>query len=249
MNRRHTLLVATLLVIGLALCWASLPVRAEPPSQQREPPQLVVTKVAEGNGTIGPGQTIRFRITVTNTGTAAVSNVTIKDDYDETTMPVIEVVPSLEQMAISTIAQNDGDVIIWQVGDLAAGAVWSTSYEGTAADAIPTETGEIVNDVFVYADGLEAARATVRLTVQAPHLSLSRQRERVNGEGDIIPGDTVRYTISYVNDGLADANGVVLEESFDETVVRAVDNVTADGQRDGGTIRWELGTVPGGSRG
>jgi len=85
--------------------------------------------------------------------------------------------------------------------------------------------------------------------VRVPQLTLSRQRERVDGEGEIVPGATVRHTIRYSNNGTADATGVVIEETYDEAVVQQLDNISDGGQLEEGRIRWSLGTVSAGASG
>lgn len=248
MNRRTVLqsllgaavLAALLLAVGLLL----RPALAAPPIQE-DAPLLTIVKTVEGDGTIGPGQTVRFHVTVTNTGEVTATNVMVQDDYDQKALPTISVATA----AGASGAQNDGDVITWQLGNLPPGAGWSSSYEATAAVAFEAETTEVSNDASVYADGVKIAQTRVVLTVRAPQLTLTRLRERVDGEGEIVPGATVRYTIRYGNEGTADAINVILEEMYDETVVQQVDNVTDGGRQEGTTIRWSLGAVAAGSSG
>jgi len=211
-------------------------------------PSLTIVKVADGDGAIGPGQVVRFTVVVSNTGTISVTGVTVQDDYDQTALPTVEALAATESSGAGG-AQNDGDVITWQVGALEPGAVWRATYQATAAAAFAPGTTEVTNSAAVFADGVRVGQAAVTLVVRAPHLTLTRQRLRLAGEGEIAPGDTIRYTIRYGNNGTADAVGVVLEERFDETVVQQVGNIATNGQRDGATIRWNLGTVAAGASG
>lgn len=246
MKKRFLLAVvavaALLPIMGLPL----QPALAAPHAQE-DTPQLEILKMAEGDGTIAPGQTVHFTITVRNTGETTATSVTVLDDYDQLALPTIEVLSDVELGPGG--AQNDGDVITWQLGDLGAAAEWSASYEATAAAAFQAGSTEVSNDASVYADGAKIAEQTVILVVQAPKLTLTRQRERVDGEAEIVPGDTVRFTIRYGNGGTADATNVVIEETFEEKVVQQVNNITPDGQAEGSTLRWSLGTVAAGASG
>jgi uncharacterized repeat protein (TIGR01451 family) len=217
------------------------------PCVQEDTPLLEILKTAEGDGTIAPGQTVHYTITVRNTGETTATNVTVQDDYDQLALPTIEVLSDVELGPGS--AQNDGDVIAWQLGDLEPAAQWSASYKATAATAFQAGSTEVSNDAAVYADGVKIAEQTVVLVVQAPKLTLTRQRERVEGEGEFVPGDTIRYTIRYGNGGTADATNVVIEETLEEKVVLQVNNVTGGGIAEGATLRWSLGTVPAGASG
>jgi hypothetical protein len=243
---RSLLGTAALIVFLLALSLLLRPALAAPHSQQ-DTPLLTIVKTADGAGTIGPGQTILFTVAISNTGTVSATNVVVQDDYDQVALPTIKVLSDTE--AGTGSAQNDGDVITWQLGDLAPGTGWNASYEATAAEAFESGITEVANVASVQADNVEESlQATVVLTVQAPQLTLTLERERVDGEGEITPGDAVRYTLRY-NNGAVRAPNVILEATFDETVVQQVTNVSHGGQQDGTTVRWDLGDVAAGASG
>ena len=235
-------ILAALLAAGswLQTAWATSP-------WQDDAPWLTIVKTVEGNGTISRGQTVRFTITVTNTGNLTATNVVVWDDYDQVVLPTIKIVSAEPEIGSG---ENDGDLITWRLGDLPAGAGWSGTYEATATDAFDVGISEVVNVASAQADNMEeGVQATVVLVVQAPQLTLTLERERVEGEGRVFPGDTVRCTIRYINNGAVDATNVVLEATFDGAVVERVDNITAGGQRDNSTVRWNLGTVAAGVSG
>lgn len=211
------------------------------PSAQEGAPQLQIVKSSDGDGTIAPGQAVRFHIAVTNTGEVTATSVVVQDDYDEVALPTIE--------AGASGAQNDGHMITWQVGDLEPGASWSASYDATAAQVFRSGTVTVSNGASVYADGALVAQARVELVLMVPLLTLSRQRVRLDDEGDMVPGAVVRHTIRYGNNGTADATSVVIEELYDNSVVQTVVGVSAGGQQDGSRVRWNLGVVGAGASG
>jgi uncharacterized repeat protein (TIGR01451 family) len=237
----HSITVAVVLIVALLVFGVSLrTVYAAPPAQEAKA-ELTIEKTAEGDGTIAPGGTVRFNIAVVNTGAITATNVVIEDDYDQVAFPTIE--------AGASGAQNDGQMIVWQIGDLLPGESWSTSYAATAAASFEGDTTAITNEAAVYVDGEEAARTSVDLSVRAPQLTLTRLRERVDHEGEIIPGASVRYTLRYGNNGTANATNVIIEEIYDDTVVQQVEDIVGGGLLEEGRIRWNLGTVAAGASG
>jgi uncharacterized repeat protein (TIGR01451 family) len=249
MNKRvvcQTLLgVAMLTVLLLTVGVLLRPALAAPRAQ--EGAKLEIVKTAEGDGTISPGNTVGFTLIVTNTGTISATNVVVSDDYDQMALPTIKVLSDVEEAGG---AQNDGDVITWQLEELAPDAMWKARYEVTAAEAFEAGTAEVSNVASVQADNVEEiVKVEVKLGVRAPQLTLTRQWKHVDGEGEVGPGATVLYTIRYSNKGTADATSVVLVDEFDEEVVPQVDSITGGGQRDAATIRWNLGNVRAGASG
>lgn len=229
------LTAAVCLTIGVLMGTAL----AAPPVQDQ--PRLLLVKTADGDGTVMPGQTVRFTITVTNTGVVTATGVVVQDDYDEAALPTVNTGASG--------AQNDGHVITWLVGDLAPGAAWSACYDATAAAVFPSGVLTVSNAAVASVGDVAVAQTNVVLRVRAPQLILSRQRVRVDDEGDPAPGAVLRYTIRYSNSGMANATNVVLEEVYDSTVVQQVANISGGGQMEGNRIRWNLGTLAAGGSG
>lgn len=248
---RHTIFKLSLgaaLLAGLLLAGARLQSSWAAPAPQQGGPQLTIVKAVDGENTISGGQTIRFTITVSNTGEVTATNVIVRDDYDQAALPAINLLVAESETGGG---ENDGDVITWRLGDLAPGSGWSASYDATATDAFAAEIAQVSNVAVAQADNMEGqVQDTVVLAVQAPKLTLSMERERVAGGSRVFPGDTVRYTIRYINNGTLDATNAILEATFDGTVVEQVSNVTAGGQLAGSaTVRWGLGTVAAGASG
>jgi hypothetical protein len=91
------------------------------------PPQLEFVKSvallvdADGNGTHSPGDTLEYTISYNNTGTTAVTGAVISDDYDEALLD--------GPVQVSGSGTDSGGVLTWNLGDLAAGASGSVSYQ------------------------------------------------------------------------------------------------------------------------
>ena len=76
-----------------------------------------------------------------------------------------------------------------------------------------------------------------------PTLILDKGVTDLDGEGKVVPGDTIKYTISFSNTGQITATNVILVDDYDETLIESVANITGGGMDDGSTITWELGAL------
>jgi hypothetical protein len=101
------------------------------------------------------------------------------------------------------------------------------------------------------AASLQEATATVELYAG---LTLVKEGVPVSGAGlgdggIILPGGVISYTIVYTNVGALDITGVRVEDDYDEILVSDVSSISDDGDDDGDTIVWELGTLEAGGGG
>jgi uncharacterized repeat protein (TIGR01451 family) len=80
-------------------------------------------------------------------------------------------------------------------------------------------------------------------------LILDRGVTDLDGDGKVVPGDTIKYTISFSNTGQITATSVILVDDYDEVLIKSISNITGEGEDDGKTITWELGTLASGKGG
>jgi len=143
-----------------------------------------------------PGETVAYTVRYTNTGTMALTGVLLTDDPDETYIAAIS--------AISDGGAYDGDVITWAIGDLAAGAGSSVTYQATMEDETAFTLGQtpVDNVAVLTADqaGPAQDQATVTVTrLLQPEPALSLQKVGSLTVAHI--GDTVAYTLTVQNTG------------------------------------------------
>jgi predicted CXXCH cytochrome family protein len=77
-------------------------------------------------------------------------------------------------------------------------------------------------------------------------LTLSKQAagyDDLDADGQLSPGDRVRYRIDYANPGSVGVTGVTLRDELDMTHVASVAAVTDGGTFEGTTIQWSIGTL------
>ncbi|MFE7487804.1 hypothetical protein [Kitasatospora sp. NPDC057541] len=155
---------------------------ASPPAQETVPvvsvASLSLTKKADTAGPVNVGDTVTYTYTVTNTGTAAVHDLTVTDDR---VSPVT--------CSATTLAAGQSTTC-------------SGSYVVTAADAT---AGSVTNHA--TANGLDpqdrpvqSPPAQTTVTVKGVTSSLSLTKE-ADTPGPVHPGDTITYTYTVTNTG------------------------------------------------
>ncbi|OGN92506.1 MAG: hypothetical protein A2Z75_08970 [Chloroflexi bacterium RBG_13_50_10] len=165
-----------------------------------------------------------------------VHNVVITDDPDETWVDSVH--------DISDSGSYNGDIITWNIGDFGPGidnVTYCVTLKG--AGTFPAGTTDVDNTACDDADEAELLCDTETVPVEAsPFLSLEKIYSDENG-GNILPSDNICYSITYTNNGNADAENVVITDDPDETWVGSVDYISDGGSYAGGIITWNIGTV------
>lgn len=165
-----------------------------------------------------------------------VHNVVITDDPDETWVDSVH--------DISNGGIYDGDNITWNIGNFGPG-ISNVTYCVTlkGAGTFPAGTTNVNNTACDDADEAELLCDTETVPVEAaPSLSLEKIYSDENG-GNIIPSDNICYTITYTNNGNADATSVIITDDPDENWIDSVDNISDSGIYDSDIITWNIGTV------
>ncbi len=197
---------------------------------------------ADGDGSLSPGDFVSYSVTVTNTGNADATGVSLGDDYDQSYV-----------VSTSSTGTDNGDSISWSLGTLVPGASSSVSYTATLRGAGAFLHGSTAVNNTATADSDQTGGVSDSASVivgAAASLSVAKSATSWNdldADGVLSPGDLVNYTVSYQNSGNAAATGVTLVDNPDEAYVSFVDSV--DGAWDGDTVSWSLGTLAAGASG
>lgn len=231
-----------------------------------EAPVIKVEKTQSVNGgdktvqqqTVNGDDKVTYHITVRNDSSAAAKNVIVSDDIPE----------GLTLVSIDDDGELDGDTIIWNIGDLAAGASYEVSY--TVKVPVVEEYTEWRNIAYAScendpenSDSPETGgphkgrkrRASNEVVIDegAPELVIQKAQE-VNDSGKtdkkqtVKGGDEVTYYITVTNNGIAAAEKVIITDVIPKglTLVSVNDD---DGEQDGDSVVWHIGDLaPGASR-
>ena len=163
----------------------------------------------DNSGDVSVGDTITYTYTVTNTGTADFTNITLSDDK-LTGVSVLTLTSGLTDI--------DGDTV---ADDLAAGA----SATGTATYVIATgDLGTTISNIAeTNSDQDGPASDTSDVVVPSSVLSIVKTNDSpapegtggfvdADGSGDLSVGDTVTYTYTVTNTGTADFTNITLSD-------------------------------------
>ncbi|WP_432277618.1 DUF7507 domain-containing protein, partial [Kitasatospora brasiliensis] len=166
---------------------------------------LAIEKVADSAGPFHLGDTVAYTYTVTNTGTAAVTNVSVMDDH------VTSVTCDATSLAPGQSTLCHGTYVI-TAADVAAGHVTNTAHaNGTDPQGQPVQSPPA--DVTVPVVG-EAMLAIEKVADSAGPFHL---------------GDTVAYTYTVTNTGTAAVNNITVTDDHVTSVTCAATSL-APGQ-------------------
>ncbi len=210
------------------------------------------TKVAVdlNGGFVEPGDTVRFDITVINSGLAPGERVVVTDAVDTTLLTAIE-----PQQG----GRFAGGTITWDAGstpalaELAPGASLTVSFVARIADdasngATIVNQGRVRDAAGVNAvtdDPSTAAPAdATRLDIEFPELGASTKTVSDLNGGDVLPGDVLRYTITTSVQAGPALTAIAVSDPVDPSLgnVTPLDGGVFDaGSR---TVTWNAGTTP-----
>lgn len=192
--------------------------------------------------TVTPGSTVKYTVTVTNTGTAAYTDsvpASFNDDLSKVTDDATYVDGSATEGAVV-----DGDTLSWS-GALAVGATKTVTYEVKVNEP---DTGDkiLTNAVVPTVPGGSCVSDDGCITT-TPVLSYTVEKEA--NESKVTPGSTLTYTVTVTNTGQGD---YTLDEpaSFKDDLSKVRDDATFNGAavsssdgRDAGEATYDAPTL------
>ncbi|WP_141538718.1 GEVED domain-containing protein [Isoptericola jiangsuensis] len=203
---------------------------------------LEVVKSSDAVDEVLPGDTVEYTIEVTNTGGAdytLLDPAVVFDDLTDVLDDATFVDGSLVTDPTPPDAVFDGDSISWS-GPLAAGETVTITYAVTVDDP-PTGDGVLDNTVVGPPEsGCDPAQdpadpdCTVTLPVRALEIAKTS-----DGAGEVLPGETVTYTVVVTNTGGADYTAQEPAVVADD-LAEVLDDATYN---DDATVVPEQGTV------
>lgn len=182
-------------------------------------PGLSLTKVAKkGDGTtivspLSPNEEYTYELTYSNPGAAVATNAVLVDTIDTT------YIASITDAGGATVSGDN--TLTWQLGDLAAGSTGVKSYRVKLKDKVSDKVAgiyDVPNTATITSGSLSAtANELVQVAyVDNPFLTKTAQAYTPAGQtkssASLVPGDVVRYTIDYGNDGTANVTNALIKD-------------------------------------
>jgi uncharacterized repeat protein (TIGR01451 family) len=212
----------------------------------------------DGSGGLSPGDEVYYEITYTNTGNATATASSLTVDPDETWVVAVEVEDG---------GAYDGDLVTWDLGDLAPGETGVVGYAAvlagpgtfppglTPVDDLATLSSDQTAPVTDPEAILVAAGAELGVTKEvAASESLTADVENsvtVYAGGSAGPGASVAssivtatrltWTVTVWNEGDAAAPDVKVEDTLPDGMV--FESASDGGTAAGGVVTWDLGEL------
>lgn len=195
-----------------------------------------------GNGSIDPGDTVRYEITATNTGSSASGAVDVVWEFDAA------FISGVAEISDGGSAIDEGRVG-WSFATIGAGEQRVLSLLATLKNRFPPGRNQVASTALVRAAGVELASAAApTLDVLGPTLRLTAVDAGLvtdaNSNGRIDPGDAVRFVISYVNDGGGPSQEASIVADYPEEFTHQIVNNPNEAQDDGSALTWVVGSIP-----
>lgn len=173
-------------------------------------------------GAAEPGDTLRYTVTVINSGYAAATGISLTDTIDSDTQNITNF--TFLNCGLNYLNSSSGASVDVAGLETAVGTNCVITYDVAIKSGTANGTS-VDNEVTISAaseGGSGAAPSSNSFTVSAlPDLSTSKKfASDVNG-GSVKPGDTLRYTITIINSGGADGTGIALSDTIDSDTENA----------------------------
>ncbi|MGH2635138.1 MAG: COG1361 S-layer family protein [Actinomycetota bacterium] len=211
-GRRRTQAALGRVMVVLALGVASLPLLGGAGLIAANAQVPTLTSSKSGPATVAQGGTVNYTISVSNTGTTAVTDVRVFDQIDAN-------LTNISASASQGSCAIQGNLVRCDIGTIAAGGGASVSISATA----PTGVCPTLSNTAEVKRGFTSAGTTNTVVTDVtgcttPDVSFSK-----SGPATVAQGGTVTYTISVSNTG----NGPSLPITVTDSVDAAFTNVQA----------------------
>ncbi|WP_181311042.1 DUF7507 domain-containing protein [Nocardioides campestrisoli] len=198
---------------------------------------LAVTKQVVGRNQVAAGETVTFRVTVTNEGPRPGTGITLSDPLP----PGLDYRPGDSGGTGTYSPETD----TWDVGSLAVGD--SASFDFVLDTTVPGTFTNVASLATVSPVDVNSANnsASAGVEVRAPVADLAVVKGVSPQEA--VVGETVTYSVTVLNRGPDPVAGIYVTDTGAEGVT-VLDTEASQGTVDVPGLRWDVGTLaPGGS--
>ena len=177
--------------------------------------RMAVSKAVSPAGTVTPGTTLSYTITLANDGTAASAATTLQDGIPANTSYVLAST-SLNGIALADVAGGMPFITATPVNSAGQGsgvlAVGQTATVKFSVVVNATASGTITNTATGDIDGAGAAPASLASVSSPIQLIANLSITKTNGTNSVVAGSTTTYTITASNAGPSSANGSLVKD-------------------------------------
>lgn len=177
--------------------------------------RMTVAKTVTPTGTVTPGSTLTYTISLADDGTAASAGSTLQDAIPANTTYVLAStllngfaiadvagsMPYVSATAVNSVGQAAGVLAVGQTATVKFSVVVGTDASGTVTN---TATGDV--------DGVGAAPASLATANSPVQLIANLGLTKTNGTDTVVAGSSTVYTIVASNAGPSAANGATVKD-------------------------------------
>ncbi|MEM8930060.1 MAG: SdrD B-like domain-containing protein, partial [Acidobacteriota bacterium] len=184
---------------------------------------------ADGDGALGPGDTMRYTITITNVSEAVVSGATVEDFGLDPNLTYVADTTEIGGLAIpddtvgaTIFPLDEGGQPLATIG---IGQTVDVTFAVIIADPLPVGIENLVNQVRVSTSTQIEVGSTLT-TIRTPVLEITKTS---NAVGDVAPGQTIDYTVTVTNVSGDAARGIRVLDTLPGGTLYNAESTSATG--------------------
>jgi uncharacterized repeat protein (TIGR01451 family)/fimbrial isopeptide formation D2 family protein len=225
-------------------------------------PVINATKVdsflvdANNDNVANPGDTLEYLVSVSNTGNQDAPNISFSDTVDSNTLLSCSPMPVVSQGTVTACNPGAGGDFSVDLGTIVVGAADATiQFQVTIADPLPAGLVEVCNIGDVSGtptddpDTPTGGDTTCTPAAGTPILEAEKAVLEETTDGTVDPGEALTYTVTVMNNGNQDADGVIFTDTVDAATTLICPPTISQGtlvscnDGIGGDLEVDLGTV------
>ncbi|MFH1564086.1 MAG: PQQ-binding-like beta-propeller repeat protein [Nitrospirota bacterium] len=198
---------------------------------------MVIKVVNIQEDKVKPGDSLVYTILYKNNGSSTITGINILDKVNQ----------SLTNISPANEGKYQGGTITWQIGSLAPNGNGAITFSSKVTSLLPNGTSIPNNTAVFNSNQISTPVLAIpgTLTVTSPDFSTSVKTVT----GIFTPGETITYTINYINTGSLTATGVeIWDEVVDDNLIVDEKSIPPNAYNQNyRTITWSLGGSNSGS--
>lgn len=195
--------------------------------------------VSPVSGLVGVNDTVRFSITITNTGATTLATIPLTDTFDADKLDFVSA-------TVAPSSVTAGQLVWTNVGPLASGATTTILVDFKALASTDDQNGkQTINRIDVsgtdgFGTDVTTTQSTASVAIGAPDLVVTK----TDGVTSVTTDDLVIYTIQVTNTGTYTATGVIISETLPaNTSFNAGASTAGWSPAGGGVYTFAVGTL------
>lgn len=203
-------------------------------------PDYQVT-IDDGQVSVTPGQSLTYTINFTNAGNQHGTGVVVTNSFP---ISILENVVASDGGVVDSL----NGTITWNVGNLNVGDSRSFTVTANVRSVIPAGITDFAHDTQITDDLSNGADPTPAdnsaIDTDLLNASPAYQITIDDGQTNVVPGQSLTYSVQFTNTGSQDGTGVVVTDSYPVEVLENV--IASDGgivDTLNGTITWSVGNL------